>query len=69
MFPQHFRRNGDVQWPARSPDLFASTSFVGTLKVQCPQLCLGPQANKHGRNLGDPRRNNAVSTCETFERD
>jgi len=33
MFPQHVRRNGDVQWPARSPDLFASTSFGGTLKV------------------------------------
>jgi len=45
MFPQHVRRNGDVQWPARSPDLFASTSFGSTLKVKCPQLCLGPQAN------------------------
>jgi hypothetical protein len=33
MFPQHVRRNGDVQWPARSTDLFASTSFGGTLKV------------------------------------
>jgi hypothetical protein len=45
MFPQHVRRNGDVQWPARSPDLFASTSFGGTLKVKCLQLFLGPQAN------------------------
>jgi len=62
IFPQHVRRNGDVQWPASSPDLFASASFVGTLKVQCPQLCIGPRANKHGRNLDDPRRNNAAST-------
>jgi hypothetical protein len=45
MFPQHVRRNGEVQWPARSPGLFVSTSFGATLKVKCPQLFLGPQAN------------------------
>jgi hypothetical protein len=45
MFPQHVKRNGDVQWPARSPDLFAPTSFGGTLKVQYPHLGRGLQAN------------------------
>ena len=46
MFPQHVKRNNDVQWPARSPDLFAFTLFGGTLERKCPQLSGGPRRKK-----------------------
>ena len=52
MFPQHVRRNGHVQWPARSPDLFASTSFGGTLKSTVPTTlsrALSKQTRKKSR--------------------
>lgn len=46
IFPQHVVTwNGKVQWPARSPDLFESTFFWGTLKVKCAPLNGVPHAS------------------------
>ena len=56
MFPQHVKRNNDVQWPARSPDLFAFTLFGGTLERKCPQLSGGPRRKKKKKTKKKKKR-------------